>query len=44
MSDQEFAQLSTKDKFRHIHLGMQELARTLAELDSAMPADRPHGE
>ena len=43
LSEQDFARLSTLDKFRHIHLGLQELARALAELDSVMPGDRPHG-
>ena len=43
MSDQDFARLSTVDKFEHIHLGMLELARTLAELNAAMPMDRAHG-
>jgi len=44
LSDDEFARLSTEDKFRHIHLGMLDLARTLAELAPAMPRGRPHGE
>ena len=44
MSDQEFARLSTEEKFRHIHLGMLELSRTLAELHPAMPKDGPLGE
>jgi hypothetical protein len=44
MSDRDFARLSTEDKFRHIRLGMRELARTLAELDNAMPKIRSHGD
>lgn len=44
MSDQDFARLSTEDKFQHIHLGMLELARTLAELRLAIPTDRSHDE
>lgn len=40
ISDEAFARLSTEDKFRHIHLGMLELARTLAELAPAT-ARRP---
>jgi hypothetical protein len=41
VSDEEFARLSTEDKFRHLHLGMLELTRTLAELDAATTAANP---
>ncbi|HWI36445.1 MAG TPA: hypothetical protein VNU64_08330 [Burkholderiales bacterium] len=44
MSDRDFARLSTEDKARHIHLGMQALGRTLAELDNAIPRVRSHGD
>jgi hypothetical protein len=44
ISDEDFARLSTADKFRHIHLGMRQLARTLAELAPALPGGRSHGE
>jgi hypothetical protein len=44
LSDEDFARLSTQDKFRHIQLGMLELARTRAELNPAMPGERSHGE
>ena len=32
MSDVDFARLSTEEKFRHVHLGMRELAQALDEL------------
>ena len=32
MSDQDFARLSTEEKFRHVQLGMRELTQTLVEL------------
>jgi len=35
MSDQDFARLPTEEKFRHVHLGMRELAQALAELATA---------
>jgi hypothetical protein len=35
VSAEAFARLSTEDKFRHIHLGMLELTRTLVELAAA---------
>jgi hypothetical protein len=38
VSDEDFARLATEDKFRHLHLGMLELTRTLAELDAATTA------
>jgi hypothetical protein len=38
LSDKNFARLSTEDKFRHIHLGMLELTRTLVELAAATTA------
>jgi len=54
VSDEDFARLSTEDKFRHIHLGMLELTLTLVELAaattaanqecSAPPGGRSHGD
>jgi hypothetical protein len=54
VSKETFARLSTEDKFRHIHLGMLELTRTLVELAAAttaanqrqraMPSGGPHGD
>ena len=38
VSEEDFARLSTEDKFRHIHLGMLELTRTLVELAAAATA------
>jgi len=38
VSDEDFARLSTEDKFRHLHLGKLALTRTLAELDAATTA------
>jgi hypothetical protein len=35
MSDQDFARLSIEGKFRHVHLGMRELAQALDELAAA---------
>jgi hypothetical protein len=32
MSDEDFARLSTEEKFRHVHLGMLELTQALVEL------------
>lgn len=45
ISDAEFARLSTKEKFRHIHLGMLELGQALVELAATTAATRvrqPH--
>ena len=45
MSDQDFARLSTEEKFRHVHLGMCELAQALDELASATKGrDQLYGE
>jgi hypothetical protein len=44
ISGEDFARLSTEDKFRHIHLGMLELTRTLVELAAAAKAGRAHGD
>jgi len=55
LSDEDFARLSTEEKFRHIHLGMLELTRTLVELAAgttaanqerqrATPSGRSHGD
>jgi hypothetical protein len=55
LSDEDFARLSTEDKFRHINLGVLELTRTLVELAAAttaanqerqrtMPSGRSHGD
>jgi hypothetical protein len=38
VSDEEFARLSTEDKFRHLHLGMLELTLALVELAAARTA------
>jgi hypothetical protein len=42
VSDEDFARLSTEDKFRHINLGMLELTRTLVELAAATTAAAAH--
>ena len=44
MSDQDFARLSTEDKFQHINHGMRELARALDELAGAKTGGRLYGE
>jgi hypothetical protein len=44
LSDEDFARLPTQEKFRHIHLGMLELAKMLAKSPAALPRDRSHGE
>jgi hypothetical protein len=41
VSDADFARLSTEEKFRHVHLGMVELAQALDELVAS--TGRPHG-
>jgi hypothetical protein len=38
VSDDDFARLSTEEKFRHVHLGMLELTRALVELAAAAKA------
>ena len=40
LSDAAFARLSTEEKFRHVHLGMLELAQALVELDATTAANR----
>ena len=35
VSDEDFARLSTEEKFRHVNLGMRELTRALVELAAA---------
>jgi hypothetical protein len=42
VSDADFARLSTEEKFRHVHLGMVELAQALDELVAA--TGRAHGD
>jgi hypothetical protein len=42
LSDADFARLSTEEKFRHVHLGMVELAQALDEL--AATTGRSHGD
>jgi hypothetical protein len=44
MSDEDFARLSTEEKFRHVCLGMRELTQTLVELAAATKGrGRPYG-
>jgi hypothetical protein len=44
MSDEDFARLSTEEKFRHVCLQMRELTQTLLELAAATKGSgRPHG-
>ena len=38
VSNDDFARLSTEEKFRHVHLGMRELTRVLVELAAAAKA------
>jgi hypothetical protein len=38
VSRDDFARLSTEEKFRHVHLGMVELTRALVELAAAAKA------
>jgi hypothetical protein len=44
VSDADFARLSIDEKFRHVHLGMLDLAQALVELAAATTTGRPHGE
>ena len=41
MSDQDFARLSTEEKFRHLHLGTLELAQALDVLAVATTGRGP---
>ncbi len=38
VSDEDFARLSTEEKFRHVHQGMRELTRALVELAATAKA------
>jgi hypothetical protein len=44
ISDEDFARLSTEEKFRHVNLGMLELTRALVELAAAAKAAKHDGE
>jgi len=38
VSDEDFARLSTEEKFKHVHQGMRELTRALVDLAAAAKA------